>query len=1164
MLKLKTTAVVLISMFLPFLLSAAEGPIRRSPQAVKGEYNDDALATAAATDPVDFLHALLRPQAPMVLSTEGTTNAEPDADNPRAATEWRLKTMADEHGKIPPGAVHRANLHRKNATHGPHFGTIGTNSIGSNPINRVVSLSSSVTSGSWTSRGPQNVGGRTLALLVHPTNNQILYAASASGGLWQSTNGGATWTQLPLTFNLFIGALAFDPLNPNIIYAGTGERFYDRAVQGAGIFKSTDGGATWTQLAATANWLYVSSISALPGVTGTLLAATDSGIYRTTNGGGTWTPISIPALSRALMVAYDPNSDPNDPNRAHALAGVYLQNGFVQAYSSSDGGATFTAATGASLHPGNNFGDIAVSWSPSMPGVTYALVGGASQFTPYGELWRSADYGVNYTRYATGTGVGCVDRRCELWVAPNDDSLVVTGGVDVFRSTDSGSTFSRIGSGYIITNDPHPDVHCIAGDSAYSASNRTVYVCTDGGVFRTSDITTAALNSGSWTSLVSTYQTTQFYGGIGHNVGSAAYFGGAQDNGDLATTNTSSNARLVWGGDGGFVDIDPTSVNTWYFEEPYLLLYRSLDGGFSLAGISAGLGDSNNTFNANFIAPIVLDPNHPTTLLAGGGNLWRTTSANQPPLGWSNIRPNGGGCVTANPSNCISAIAVAPGNSDLIYVGQNDGVIQKTTNGTATTPSWSDVDNNNSKNPLPNRYITRIYVDPGNNNTVYVTLGGYSYDNLWKSIDGGNTFASVSGSGATSLPPAPIRGIVRHPRSALRLYAGTDVGLYESEDGGATWSASQGGPGDVMIDEVRFVIGTETLLAATHGRGLWTADVSCVATITSQPTASPSTITTTGGSSTLSIGVSGSSPTILWYTSSNVFVGSGASISVSPATTTSYYATVSSSCTSPINSSPVTVTVCVPASIPTGPTATPSTITTSGGSSTLSVGVAGTSPITVLWYTISNTFVGSGTSVTVTPPVTTSYYATASNSCGSQATSGPVTVTVCLLPVITAQPTATPSTIDAGGSSTLSIGVSGATTVQWYTGTTLVGTGTSIVVTPPGTSGKTIYYAVVSNSCGSVPSNNVGVTICTPGLGTTFTATPSTISSGQSSKLEVGGATGTGPLTYLFYKSDGTFVGSSTNKKLFVSPTVTTNYYYKVSNSCGVTDPSPTITVTVQ
>ena len=1134
-------------MFLPFLLTAGDGQIRRSPHAVKGESvavsNDDAKATAAAADPVDFLHALLRPQAPAIFSMAPATNDEPDTDNPRAATEWRLKTMADEHGNIPPGAVYRANLHRKNATHGPHLGSIGTTSIGSNPINHVVSLSSSVTSGSWTSRGPQNVGGRTLALLVHPTNNQILYAASASGGLWQSTNGGTSWTQLPLTFNLFIGALAFDSLNPSIIYAGTGERFYDRAVQGAGIFKSTDGGATWTQLTATANWLYVSSISAQPGVSGTFLAATSSGIFRTTDGGATWAQISIPSLYAGLMVTFNPNDG------TRALAGVYRQTGDVQAYSSSDGGLTFSAATGASRVSS----DIAVAWAPSAAGVAYAIVGGDYNPPFYGELWRSTDYGATYTKYATGD-IGCIDRRCTLWVAPNDSSLVITGGLDVFRSTNSGASFSRISNGYILTSEPHPDQHCITADSTYSSSNRTVYVCTDGGVFRTSDISTATMNSGSWTSLVSTYQTSQFYGGAGHNAGSAAYFGGTQDNGNLVTTNTSTNARLVEGGDGGFVEIDPTSLNTWYYENQNLFLFRSLDGGFSTTFIGSGISDRNT--NTNFIPPFVLDPNQPTTLLAGGGNLWRALNAATDPVTWSIIRTTG--------SSYVSAIAVAPGNSDLIYVGQDDGKIQKTTNGTATSPSWSDVDNNSSANPLPNRYITRIYVDPANNGTVYVTLGGYTYDNLWKSVNGGSTFASVSGSGATSLPPAPIRGIVRHPRSAQRLYAGTDVGLYESEDGGATWSASPGGPGDVMIDEVRFVIGTESLLAATHGRGLWTSDVSCVATITSQPTASPSTITTTGGSSTLSIGVAGSSPTIQWYTSSNVFVGSGASLSVSPATTTSYYATVSSSCTSAITSSPVTVTVCVPPSITSGPTATPSTITTSGGSSTLSIGVAGTSPVTVNWYTSSNTFVGSGTSITVTPSSTTSYYAIASNACGSPATSGPVTVTICLVPVITAQPTATPSTIDAGGSSTLSISVTGATAIQWYTGTTSVGTGASVVVSPPGTSGKTIYYAVVSNSCGSVQSNNVGVTICTPGLGTTFTATPSTITSGSSSKLEVGGATGTATLTYLFYKSDGTFVGSSTNKKLFVSPTVTTSYYYKVSNSCGVTDPSPTITVTVQ
>jgi PKD repeat protein len=175
-----------------------------------------------------------------------------------------------------------------------------------------------------------------------------------------------------------------------------------------------------------------------------------------------------------------------------------------------------------------------------------------------------------------------------------------------------------------------------------------------------------------------------------------------------------------------------------------------------------------------------------------------------------------------------------------------------------------------------------------------------------------------------------------------------------------------------------------------------------------------------------------------------------------------------------------------------------------------------------------------------------------------------VTVAPCVAPAISTQPTASPSSIPTGSSSTLTIAVTGTApvTVQWYTlAGTFVGSGTSISVSPTAT---TTYYAIVSNACGSVQSSNCTVTICSPGLGTAPTATPSTITAGQTSRLDMGSATGTPTLTYLWYKSDGTFVASTTAKKLNVSPTVTTSYYYKVSNSCGTTGPSPTVTVTVQ
>jgi hypothetical protein len=166
-------------------------------------------------------------------------------------------------------------------------------------------------------------------------------------------------------------------------------------------------------------------------------------------------------------------------------------------------------------------------------------------------------------------------------------------------------------------------------------------------------------------------------------------------------------------------------------------------------------------------------------------------------------------------NNFISAIAVAQGNSNIIWVGHNNGAVYYTTNGTATTPTWTLAD------PGPSRMVNRILIDPANSNTVYVAFGGYTSGNLLKTSDSGATWTDLSG----GLPQAPIRGIARNPANANWLYVGTEVGVFTSENGGSSWSTSNDGPGAVSVDELFFIGSSQTLVAATHGRGMWKASI---------------------------------------------------------------------------------------------------------------------------------------------------------------------------------------------------------------------------------------------------------------------------------------------------------------------------------------------------
>ncbi len=261
----------------------------------------------------------------------------------------------------------------------------------------------------------------------------------------------------------------------------------------------------------------------------------------------------------------------------------------------------------------------------------------------------------------------------------------------------------------------HPTDPTRAVASGYGAP---LYLSNDGGVYRAADVSTVALTSG-WQELNNQLGTTQFYGAAGVP-SSGVVIAGAQDDG-------TENWTTTFGGDGGYCAADPTNGNYLYGEYVYLDIHRSTNGGASSAYIYPGLADANSGSTAEFIAPFILDPNNPATLLAGGKSLWRTTNARAATVGWS--------AVKASDGNNVTAIAVAPGNSDVIWVGHTNGNVYKTLNGTAAPPAWTKVDDNATA--LPARRVARTAVDPASANRVFVTFGGYSAGNVWGTTDGG-------------------------------------------------------------------------------------------------------------------------------------------------------------------------------------------------------------------------------------------------------------------------------------------------------------------------------------------------------------------------------------------------------------------------------------------
>lgn len=667
-----------------------------------------------------------------------------------------------------------------------------------------------IASGQWQSIGPGNIGGRIRSIAVNPSLTSTLFAGGVSGGIWKSTNSGGSWAPVnDFMGNLAISSIVFDPLNSNILYAGTGEGFFNAdAVRGFGVFKSTDGGVSWNLLSSTnptsagADWYYVNRVA----VNGSLvLAATRGGVYRSSDSGATWTKTYTPAYIGALDLKIDPN------NANNAVVGD--RQGVV-AYT-ANGGLNWSTATLGAISGFS--GRVELAYAKSASGTVYA-----SEDINNGAVYKSTNGGASWSLLSTPAhvgGQGWYDNA--IWVDPTNANHLIVGGLDLKRSTDGGVTFANISTWYYSPASPHADHHVIVSDPNYNGtSNRKIYFGNDGGVYAAADINLVNSNSSAngWTNLNNGLAITQFYSGAGRSTAGARIIGGTQDNGSLVYTGT-SNWSTFFGGDGGYSAVDSLDGNYFYGEYVYLAIHRAtngLSGSPSSSMICSGIGDANGSYcggsgSANFIAPFVLDPNNNSKMLAGGSSLWRSSNVKAGTPTWSAIKsPIGAGYWYY-----ISAISVATGNSDIIWVGHNDGSVYKTTNGTSATPTWTQV-----RSAYSSRVALKLLIDQDNPSIVYVTYGGYAAGNVLKTTDAGVTWSDISG----VLPQVPIRSFARFPLNANWLYAGTEVGVFASTNGGANWAAINDGPANVDVNEL-FWYDNTTLVAATHGRGMFKTTV---------------------------------------------------------------------------------------------------------------------------------------------------------------------------------------------------------------------------------------------------------------------------------------------------------------------------------------------------
>jgi PKD repeat protein/photosystem II stability/assembly factor-like uncharacterized protein len=650
--------------------------------------------------------------------------------------------------------------------------------------------------GTWTSMGPSVIPspgpagylglGRLNVVAFHPSDQNKIFAGSPSGGFWYSNDNGVTWaTSTDNMPTIGVSAIIIDYSNPATVFIGTGDRDHGDA-PGMGVYKSLDGGLTWSESKTGMGNVTVCKLIQHPANSLILLAATTNGIYRSVNGGATW---SLTSAGSSVDICFKPGN----PDVVYAEKSS-------QFFRSVNNGVTFIQIT-SGLTAGQR-GAIAVS--PANPEYVYFLQS-ESATSGFKGVYRSVDAGLNFSTRSTSPNI--LDWSCDgsgtggqgwydlvIEADPANAEIIYVGGVDVWKSSDGGLSWTINSHWYGGCSVPavHADCHFLG----FSPVNGRLYAGNDGGIYYTT-------NGGTtWTDCTVGMAIGQIYKLGQSQTDASMTINGFQDNGTY--TNLSGGWVATGGGDGMECAVDFQNAAYTYHTIYFGSIFRKVNNSSEVQ--IAGEGVNGIDESGGWVTPFILSHTDPGRMFVGYKNVWRCTNVKATTPTWMKIS-------TGETAEC-SVVEQSPANVNMLYVVRW-GSMKRTDNANDASPVWISC-------TLPGGYTpTDLEAHPSQPSTIYATAGHHVY----KSTDKGATWSQVPG----TLPDIPINTIVYDKNSSEGLYIGTQTGVLYKNASMSFWLNYSSGLPVVDVRELEIFYNANSannrIMAATYGRGLWKSDL---------------------------------------------------------------------------------------------------------------------------------------------------------------------------------------------------------------------------------------------------------------------------------------------------------------------------------------------------